>query len=129
MAYVTTGSVFDLNTKLDVDTYNTDKEQLSADLSGYAKLNGATFTNNVNLNGNFNSTNGFSIRYLNKSSLGYLKAGGTPNNLINEHQTYNTDGGLSDIGTSEDFIFTLEDGSTVTKSIRVISTTTSQADA
>lgn len=35
---------------------------------------------------------------------------------------------LTDIGTQEDFIFTLEDGSTVTKSIRVISTT-SQAGA
>ena len=29
----------------------------------------------------------------------------------------------------EDFVFTLEDGSTVTKSIRVISTTTSKAGA
>ena len=36
---------------------------------------------------------------------------------------------LTDIGTKEDFVFTLEDGSTVTKSIRVISTTTSQAGA
>lgn len=36
---------------------------------------------------------------------------------------------LSDIGTPEDLVFTLEDGSTVTKSIRVISTTTSQAEA
>lgn len=35
---------------------------------------------------------------------------------------------LTDIGTSEDFTFTLEDGSIVTKSIRVISTT-SQAEA
>lgn len=34
----------------------------------------------------------------------------------------------SDMGTPEDFIFTLEDGSTVTKSIMVISTT-SQAGA
>ena len=34
----------------------------------------------------------------------------------------------SDVGTPEDFVFTLEDGSTVTKSIRVISTT-SQAGA
>lgn len=34
----------------------------------------------------------------------------------------------SDMDTPEDFIFTLEDGSTVTKSIRVISTT-SQAGA
>ena len=35
---------------------------------------------------------------------------------------------LTDIGTPENFTFTLEDGSTVTKSIRVISTT-SQAGA
>lgn len=34
----------------------------------------------------------------------------------------------SDMDTPEDFVFTLEDGSTVTKSIRVISTT-SQAGA
>lgn len=36
---------------------------------------------------------------------------------------------LTDIGAPENFTFTLEDGSTVTKSIRVISTTTSQAEA
>ena len=127
MAYVTNGTIFDLDTKLDVDTYNTDKEQLSTDLSGYAKLSGANFIGNVNLNGSFNSVNGFSIKYLNKSRVGYLKAGGTASNLINERQTYNTNGGLSDIGTQEDFIFTLEDGTKVTKSIRVIST--SQAEA
>ena len=34
----------------------------------------------------------------------------------------------SDMDTPEDFVFTLEDGSTITKSIRVISTT-SQAGA
>ena len=32
---------------------------------------------------------------------------------------------LTDIGTEESFIFTLEDGSKVTKSIRVVSTTNS----
>lgn len=63
--------------------------------------------------------------YLNKSSIGYLRSG---SGSANENKTYNTAGGLSDIGTSEDFVFTLEDGSTVTKSIRVISTT-SQAGA
>lgn len=36
---------------------------------------------------------------------------------------------VTDIGAPENFTFTLEDGSTVTKSIRVISTTTSQAGA
>lgn len=102
--------------------------QAEPNLSDYAKLSGARFTGNVNLNGPFNSSNGFSITYLNKSNNRYLKAGSTPSNLIKEHITYNTDGGLSDIGTKEDFVFTLEDGSTVTKSIRVISTT-SQAGA
>ena len=43
-------------------------------------------------------------------------------------KAYVSDGSLADIGTEEDFVFTLEDGSTVTKSIRVISTT-SQAGA
>lgn len=41
---------------------------------------------------------------------------------------FNTTGSTSDIGTEESFIFTLEDGTKVTKSIRVISTT-SQAKA
>ena len=34
---------------------------------------------------------------------------------------------LNDIGTEESFIFTLEDDSKVTKSIRVLSTTTTPA--
>lgn len=36
-------------------------------------------------------------------------------------KAYVTDGSLADIGTEEDLIFTLEDGSTVTKKIRVLS--------
>lgn len=95
------------------------------DLSSYAKLTGAVFSGIVNLNGVNNSFNSVNIRYLNKSGVGYLKAGATASNLINEHQTYNTNGGLSDIGTSEDFVFTLTDGTKVTKSIRVVSTTNS----
>lgn len=34
-------------------------------------------------------------------------------------------GTVEDAGTPEDFVFTLEDGSTVIKSIRVVSTTNS----
>lgn len=102
--------------------------QAEPDLSGYAKLSGASFTGIVELNGRNNYVNGINIGWLNRSSIGYLHAGGTPSNLINEHQTYTTNGGLSDIGTPEEFVFTLEDGSTVTKSIRIISTT-SQAGA
>lgn len=90
------------------------------DLSGYAKLSGATFNGNVKLDGPNNSFNGIDVKYINKSSIGYLKIGAA---IPNKNHTYNTDGGLSDIGSPEDFVFTLEDGSTVTKSIRVISTT------
>lgn len=92
------------------------------DLSGYAKLSGASFSGRVELNAANNYFNGINIGYLNKSNIGYLRAGGTSANLINEHQIYNTAGGLSDIGTSEDFVFTLTDGTKVTKSIRVVST-------
>lgn len=92
------------------------------DLSGYAKLSGATFNGHVTLNGSNDSFNGINVKYINKSIIGYLKIGGV-GAIPSEHHTYNTDGGLSDIGSPEDFVFTLEDGSTVTKSIRVISTT------
>lgn len=37
--------------------------------------------------------------------------------------TYSTNGELANIGYKEDFTFTLEDGSKVTKSIRVLNTT------
>nr|UWI35743.1 MAG: hypothetical protein [Bacteriophage sp.] len=42
-------------------------------------------------------------------------------------KAYVTDGSLANIGTEEDLIFTLEDGSTVTKKIRVLSSTTTPA--
>lgn len=45
------------------------------------------------------------------------------------HNAFVTNGDFVDIGVPEDFIFTLEDGTKVTKSIRVLSTTTSQAEA
>lgn len=45
------------------------------------------------------------------------------------NQVFGTNGNLMYIGAEESFVFTLEDGSTVTKSIRVLNTTTSQAEA
>lgn len=42
-------------------------------------------------------------------------------------KAFTPDGKLTDIGTEEDLIFTLEDGSTVTKKIRVLSSTTTPA--
>lgn len=103
--------------------------QAKPDLSGYAKLSGATFTGNVflrglteigrvHIEGGVDDNNGAST---------YLKAYRA--NQRSPRSVYNTLGYLSDIGDKENFTFTLEDGSTVTKSIRVISTTTSQAGA
>ena len=101
--------------------------QAEPDLSGYAKLSGSTFTGDVKIVGGINGlidtrlkgciVYGWNDRYL------YNAKSNKPN------ITYVTDGSLADIGIPEDFVFTLEDGSTVTKSIRVISTTTSQAGA
>ena len=95
------------------------------DLSGYAKLSGATFTGPVY---NLTST---SLRYLYcfhicQNNNSYLKADEQKDRSITN--VYNTDGSITNVGTQEDFVFTLEDGTKVTKSIRVISTT-SQAGA
>lgn len=100
--------------------------QAKPDLSGYAKLSGATFKGAVRINSLAEITNLFCSRI---SSLNnkYLIAGLSAD--ISNHKTYLTNGYIGDIGTQEDFIFTLEDGSTVTKSIRVVSATTSQAGA
>ncbi len=105
--------------------------QAEPDLSGYAKLTGARFVGKViigstEFNGAdlvlprglaFTQTNA-SIHFNRADAINANKtiAIGTQNNFLN-------------VGTEESFVFTLEDGSTVTKSIRVISTTTSQAGA
>ena len=87
------------------------------DLSGYAKLSGASFTGPVNIEtANLKSIGSkFSNNYL-------LNSNPTLRSAI---KTYSTDGGLANIGPEESFVFTLEDGSKVTKSIRVVSTTNS----
>ena len=99
--------------------------QAEPDLSGYAKLSGANFTGNINVE--------------NKLSVGgQFSAGGISSDVFKRitltrqngkaTETYTTNGDVTSIGAPENFTFTLEDGSTVTKSIRVISTT-SQAGA
>lgn len=99
--------------------------QAEPDLSGYARLDGANFTGDINFY-NCNMQN-LIARYIQKNSFGwYLRSGDSDQYLDNF--AYISNGGLADIGTQEDFVFTLEDGSIVTKSIRVISTT-SQAGA
>lgn len=90
------------------------------DLSGYAKLSGANFTGNVTFVGNNGIINSPLKGCRIESALQryfYTPSYSKPN------LTYATNGSLVDIGIEESFVFTLEDGSTVTKSIRVISTT------
>ena len=105
--------------------------QAKPDLSGYAKLTGANFTGEVKIintkigvydieiprNIIFKGTNS-SMTFANVKNA----------NNINKTIAVGTQGNFLDVGTQEPFVFTLEDGSTVTKSIRVISTT-SQAEA
>ena len=100
--------------------------QAEPDLSGYAKLNkfntfkkGADFAGDVTVSRLYCSYIGIYGNF-------YLRAYNSNDRGINN--VYNTSGNYIDVGSVEPFIFTLEDGSTVTKSIRVISTT-SQAGA
>ena len=97
------------------------------DLSGYAKLSGANFTGNINTT-NLSATNDIRCRYfyptyIAKNENFYLRA----HNEENKNKVFATNGSLAEIGTEENLIFTLEDGSTVTKKIRVLSSTTTPA--
>lgn len=83
------------------------------DLSGYAKLNSATF-------GNLRADI-FVARVIGKNQNN--KFFETDNNKPTS--VYTQDGLTAEIGPEESFVFTLEDGSKVTKSIRVVSTTNS----
>lgn len=89
------------------------------DLSGYAKLNGNNdFTGQV-------LVNQFRVKELWKTySRYYIRAA---EGIRDDIHTYVTSGNLANIGSEESFIFTLEDGSIVTKSIRVVNTTTTPA--
>lgn len=102
--------------------------QAEPNLSGYAKLSGAKFTGNVNTETTITELGQlwlknnvhFQAGKIYKTNNRYLPA--DDNKSTN---AYVTDGSIQPIGTPEDFTFTLEDGSTVTKSIRVLSTTNS----
>lgn len=120
--------------------------KVKVDMQGYAKLNGRNIfaernefinsiyvgpTDSTNIflmgdSGNIRGTKMFSDKgiYLGMYSKNpldmYIQASGAIKN-----DAFMTDGSLKNIGESENFIFTLEDGSTVTKSIRVLSTTNS----
>lgn len=85
------------------------------DLSGYAKLSGARFTGDV-FTGNNNTISAGRL-------LGDFIIAEKKQSFLSKDTLF----GRVPIGTPEDFIFTLEDGSKVTKSIRVVSTTTTPA--
>lgn len=110
------------------DTYKFEKIgefKAEPDLSGYAKLSGADFQGRVRIYNSLEILNNINASTLHigsveQSSKGYLRC----NANMSPTKTYTTDGELADIGTEEDLTFTLEDGSTVTKKIRVLSSTT-----
>ena len=103
--------------------------QAEPDLSGYAKKNKQNTFSDSNF---FRKTT--YIDRLDLTVFGYstyttkfFKLSNPDLRSVNKYMSSN--GTVEDAGTPEDFVFTLEDGSTVTKSIRVLSTTTSQAGA
>lgn len=87
------------------------------DLSGYAKLSGASFRGSVTVN------SALYIASIGKANTGYLHCADIANR--SDSLAYVSSGKLANIGIEESFVFTLEDGSKVTKSIRVVSTTNS----
>lgn len=105
------------------------------DLSGYAKLSGAKFTGSVKFGNMYADYIDAGYSYSKTLCCNEISAYGGVTYLKSDSyrdmsriKVYNTYGSLTNVGEEENFIFTLEDGSTVTKSIRVISTT-SQAGA
>lgn len=88
------------------------------DLSGYAKLSSSNI-----FNGNITTTGVMYMSAIGKSNTGYLRSELSSDR--SESRVYASSGGLVQIGPEESFTFTLEDGSKVTKSIRVVSTTNS----
>lgn len=111
------------------DTYKFEKVgefKAEPDLSNYVKLSANnTFTGNRN---NFNAllyAYSAIIGYIIPDFSKYLRVKDGPNS--SPTKTFVTNGDLAEIGTKEDLTFTLEDGSTVTKKIRVLSSTTTPA--
>lgn len=90
------------------------------DLSGYARLNDDVIFETIRLT----RRSGDALSVLGNSYLASLEVNKiySLNNRQNNY-VFATDGSQAPIGDEEDFTFTLEDGTTVTKSIRVISTT------
>lgn len=99
--------------------------QAEPDLRGYASIT----KNNTFIGDNtFNSKT--HIQHLRIDHLGLSPTTTvffnlSNNSLVSVDKYMSSNGTVEDAGAPEDFVFTLEDGSTVTKSIRVLSTTNS----
>lgn len=101
--------------------------QAKPDLSGYAMLDSNVSFNKITIHGN---TEGYALMAGGNTFVRSLVVDSLKSSVnANSFTTFATNGRFVGIGSPEDFTFTLEDGSTVTKSIRVISTTTSKAGA
>ncbi len=100
------------------------------DLSNYAKLNKSNiFLESIAISKFLTVYGGITVSNVRRNAISSTYFVADDINDRSSTKAYITNGNIADIGTKESFVFTLEDGSTVTKSIRVISTTTSQAEA
>ena len=90
------------------------------DLSNYARLDvNSSFDKNVTVGGELAVGWSISVNEVKQFFGKYLRVSA----MSSPTKTYTTDGELAEIGPEESFVFTLEDGSKVTKSIRVVSST------
>lgn len=100
--------------------------QAQPSLSNYARLDEYNIFNGDNyFNGIVSIVGQFMIDRIKSQKSIYLRA--YDKNDQSSTKTYVTNGELANIGTEEALTFTLEDGSTVTKKIRVLSNTTTPA--
>ena len=103
--------------------------QAEPDLTGYARLrNNNTFYGANTFNTGLLHAQYLSIDHLGASASSIKFFNLRNSSLVSVNKYMSSNGTVEDAGTPEDFVFTLEDGTEVTKSIRVISTT-SQAEA
>lgn len=109
------------------DTYKFEKVgefKAEPDLSNYARTDvDTTFNEYLTVKKDLTVKWSFFVNEIRKYAARYLYAP----DVNSPTKAYVTDGSLADIGAEEDLIFTLEDGSTVTKKIRVLSSTTTPA--
>ena len=109
------------------DTYKFEKVgefKAQPDLSQYARLDvNSSFDKNVSVGRELVVGWSISVNEVKQFFGKYLRVSANSSPT----KTFVTDGTIAEIGTEEDLIFTLEDGSTVTKKIRVLSSTTTPA--